>query len=280
MSAEVLFSAMIDFLHGIEDVNTEMNPDTRVELVIANVGKGCFWFDVAGAIISASQSNLLTSGQNIGKVLSVFNETLKLAKHLDGDEPKSLEEKKDGTTVTSIHGHQLTISPITSKVFGIGNKVTNNFHVHISEALSKTNSDRSIEAISVENEDETVEISREQFEKLSKINLPVSKVEEEQEKTLVRNAQLVIVTVPLGGGLDWKWQFRYAERVIWAQIGDLKWLERFEQGEEQFRKGDKLIVDMDIYYQIDAESNLKKPKEHKITKVVQHIRRPEQDGML
>ncbi|MHB1694238.1 MAG: hypothetical protein ACYCUW_10235, partial [bacterium] len=84
--------------------------------------------------------------------------------------------------------------------------------------------------------------------------------------------QIIITRLPLDGNKFRKWEFSFNGNRISASMKDEEFLRKMEEGNESFKVGDKLVVDLKIKQILNAKlSVFENTGYYEITKVIKHI---------
>ena len=116
------------------------------------------------------------------------------------------------------------------------------------------------------------DIPREEFKHL-RITSDGQAADIPQDRVRTVPALLTIHTPVLPGTA--KWKFVYEGKQISASIKDQQFLDNVSNGEEAFRNGDRLSVELDIGEKfVAAISDFERSNQYVVAKVHEHIPRP------
>lgn len=272
---KVFLASMKEFGAVLEDINAYAGND-RLDLNIKAAGKGSFWIDFGGAIITTAPL-LMPFISNIDDLLKAFSSYIKLVKLLKGGTPGNVSSvNQDGEIVVHAPNNSGTISVSQ-----------NTYNFYVDNAKSRDNVFKGIEPlkesglitgveIAKEGLPPFLELDRAGIEEFSKAPLHVVLLEQPELKREKYDSNVLITIIRLEWGSEdaetlKKWGFVYRGHKISASINDDGFCQRVNGG-ERFAKGDKLIVSLSYFEVYDQESKdyLIDKNSYKILSVLEH----------
>jgi len=270
VEANTLINSLINISAILEESNTEIHPDEKIEIKIKALSEGSFLIHLlvegvknAQAMITAGS---LATGANL---ITILTGLFIIKKHLSGKAPKNTKEENEKVSITNEKGNVLVIESLTYNLYQhnqvIQDAISNNF-----ETLED---DASIEGFEIEDDKEHVlfDVSRSSFRDMA----IKSVVEDENKKTITETATVHIFKIVFQD--NYKWEFYYKGNKISANIADEAFFKKIDQG-EKFAKGDTLIAEIQINQIFDKTVNTWVNHSYQVNKVIKHIPRDEQQG--
>jgi hypothetical protein len=272
IEANTLINSLIHFTTIVQEVNKDLSTGGRVDVKVNALPEGSFLCHITvESIIDAAQmvfnkENIIMAAQIIGAVKGIYE----IGKFLKGKKPEQVKTTETSTTIINHEGDSITINNPTINIY------TNNRTVR--EALAE-------EFETLDNDPNVTG-----FELLDKEDKPLVRIEKQEfyaiansddlnevfaEKTVTKKAMLNIVKLSFE---NMKWDFYFEGNKIHARIADLEFITRIENG-ERFAKGDLLEVELEINQVFEKTVDTFINKGYSITKVINHIPRPEQQRL-
>ena len=253
----------------IKEVGYQVNPSGgRVEVQVVSEKPGSF--DVVLAIAEAVSARdavpMFTAG--VGALTAIITLVVELIKIKE-----ALGDKNNKTVINE--GDKVFIKGDDNNVIMETNRNTYNIYISnqtINDALSAQfqaiKEDEEIEAITYNNDGDSVTIKRESFDALSK----KQNIEVEDSKTSIVAATLVISKLVLDNK-NRKWQFIHQGQRIGAVIEDNSFWDNVFSGSESFSNGDRLVCDLEIIRDYDDALGVYVDREYIVKNVRDHLKR-------
>lgn len=229
----------------------ELYPDASVKIKVGAFKEGSFILELLSE--TTWLENLFSNDyvEVAGEVLAGFAIILKLRKLLKGKKAKEIKENKNGTVeITISDGSKVTIKDSVFNIYQnstvVNKAIEKNF-----ELLER---DTEIEGIKITEvkgkvKKEILDVNREAFEHISK---PNEYLDRSQTENTLFNERLFIKKPNLFPQKNrvWIWEFIHRGRDVKAKITDKKFLKQINNG-LRVGQGDRLIVDLKVYYKFD-----------------------------
>ncbi|MGF7229841.1 hypothetical protein [Arachidicoccus sp.] len=275
IEANTLINNLLHFSSIVQEVNKELNTGRKIDIKIQAIEEGSF---IVNLLI---ESNVL---QNIKNLLS--NDTVQYAANLLGCVTgvyaiaKFLKGKKGNQKEQTGNNVEIENNNGTVQIFNIisANVYTNNKNVReaLSQEFKTLDNDKNITGLEFLNKDDEqiVVIPSEDFADIASLD----EIDEPTEyRSINKEGILNVYTITFGENV--KWGFYYEGNKISAKITDIKFTELIDKG-ERFAKGDTLRADIEIYQKFEPSINAYINKSYKVTKILEHIPRPEQGNLF
>ncbi len=269
LDANTLISSLINISTILQEVNSELNKDEKIEIKVKALSEGSFdvhllvgFLPVAACLFNRDNAQL---GANL---IDILRALLELKKHLLGRKPKNIVEKEgDSLEITNESGNVLIVKNATFNIYEHNQPIQD----AISNTFETLDNDPYIEGFELLNNKEEVifKSERKEFEELAIKSVAV----EEDRKTVIETATISIFKLVFQD--RYKWEFYYKGNKISASINDDSFFTQIDKG-ESFAKGDKLIVEMQVNLIFDKTVNTWINHSYEINKVIKHIPRDKQ----
>ena len=269
-----LLLSQMHFATILNEIKNEVAGGTDLSIKIRPLTKGSVPFDI---VLNLSWLQSLFSAENVAyaaAIVSTLTSLFQVRLWLKGKKPTKIEVKGDKVIVT-IEDQIIEIDRIVYKIY------TENPIVDIAIRKGFEAIDRDEDVTGVEildgKKDSLISISRSSFDAFTTPNEIYDSL---VRKETTSGESLTILKIVFDKG--YKWQFYLSGRKISATILDNSFIERVNNG-ERFAKGDVLVVEMEIEKVYDKSVDTYVEKGFKITRVIQHIPRPNQgtiDGLF
>ncbi len=254
----------------VKEVNYQTNSvdgDVAVRIVAEKPGS----FDVAFELVRLAVENgeMIFKGiEALSLVISIVVGVIEIKKHLgdrDATDKQNVDIQGDQVNIKNEQGE--VVFKTTRQTFNIflNNQTVNDA---VSAQFQAIKDDEEIEAITYKNGDNTVTVTKESFETLSKKR----RVKVNDSKTSTVAATLVISKLVLDNK-NQKWQFINQGVKISATIDDDDFWAKVLEGREAFANGDRLICDLETIRDYRKELGAYVDKEYIVKNVRDHQRR-------
>ncbi len=270
INAGTLLSSLFNFVALIEEINSEVFPEQRLEIKIEAFEPGSFTvltriLGSIGEIFKKAMNGI----ENIQKIIEIFRQIIELKKFLAGEEPVKAKEANGDILVTNSQGNNIVVNRNTYNIYTT-NSVANKYLKHAFEALIE---DPSIGGIELQHRDSYTQVEKDELPSMISEN-PLLK--EKTEVQYIENAALTPVKVVFQKNR--KWEFIYKGQKISAYILDDKFFEKIHT--IRFSKADKLYAEMEIEKVFDPKLNTYLIKEYRILKIKKHEPGPVQQMLF
>ena len=263
IDADTFFNSIIPFTAVLQDINNIVNPDYKLKITIKAPQRGSFEL-----LMLFDQSLLQTlffgvTLATIAEIVGIVNGILSIRKFLKGEKPSEVVLGDHNVTIKDNKGNTINVDSRTYNIT-INNDSVNDSLDRVFSALNK---DKAIEEFKVMNKKKKslLKADRKEFLDMAKsIPLP-----EDKEKKQMVSETLIVFKVVFEE--KYKWEFYLKDHKINASIEDDSFFKRIDKGEE-FAKGDRLEVDMEITKVFDDTLKEYIPKSYTIKKVGAHTK--------
>ncbi|MFN8298997.1 MAG: hypothetical protein U0T75_07835 [Chitinophagales bacterium] len=270
IDANTYINSLLHFTNLVQELNSELSSDNKVEIKINANAEGSFIVDLS--LITSTLSSLF-SAENVSYVanlVGVLGGVYALHSWLKGEKPKEIKNIDGKTQITNNNGNITVIDNRTYNIY------SNNPTVRkaLAAEFSTLDEDPNVKGFEILDKDNQpiVEVKREIFTALSTSDGFKSPTEQDIQK----EGRLSIVTLSFEPKK--KWEFIYEGNKISARMSD-DFYEAIDKG-EPFRKGDQLIAMLEIRQEFDEGVQTYLNKGYKISKIIKHIPRAEQGGLF
>jgi hypothetical protein len=214
----------------------------------------------------------------IGGILGAFKTALEIHKYLKGKKPESIIEQGDKYEITNGDNAKIIVDKRVFNVYRHNENLTQSIQKNF-EALSN---DASVEGITIRpdnNPEPIVNISKQEFDELSKPN-PFFDKEQNEEMWVDETVFIKKPNLMPEKGKVWNWELLHKGRDIKAKITDPRFELQINEG-LRVAQGDRLIVDLKIFYKWhDRYNTFVESGKYEIIKVHKLIEREEQSKMF
>jgi hypothetical protein len=264
MSAKDLAESLVAITDVLENLNEVLNGSKSSKVAIkvsSSLKSGCFKIDfhLIQSVLE-NLKNFLGSGSvsavlNAAGIYSILENTIKLIKFLGGQPPEQIIDLKDGNVKIIKSDKFLEVEKDVLRVYR---------EYKIREAL-----DRAINKPLSRDGFDSFALTKDQkhYEEVDKSTKDLFDFTENetQETTIITDAEITIVSLSFKEGN--KWRVSYSGNEYYASLEDSDFVNKINQGEIEFAKGDALTVDME---KIVTKSQ-RKYKEELIIKILKGI---------
>lgn len=271
IEANTLINSLLHFTNIVQEVNKELQTGRKVEVKVNALPEGSFLIHLtveAQGLIDAAK-NLFEAGivAAASDIVTTVSGIYSLGQFLKGKSPQKVESGDNQTTITNVEGD---VTVINNPIYNIytGSRT-------VQEALSSEfetlNNDPNVTGFTIRDKEDKpiVHIPKEDFSNLSGIEdnrvLP-------NERIIQAKGMLSIYTLSFDKNI--KWTFYYEGNKITAKMSE-DFVQRIDNG-EKFSKGDSLEAEFEIRQEFDNAANTYINKGYKITRIINHLPRPEQ----
>ena len=245
IEANTFINSLIHFTAVVQEANSDLAPDKKVEIKIKANKEGSFEvelvlvsFTVIDVVRSVFSADNVTYVAALGGVVGTIYKT---AKFLLGKKPKAISapDKDNIVTITNHNGDVNTFDFRGATIY-LNNAKVREATSQQFETLERDDNVTAFEILDKEDKP-IVTIGKEEFTALTTENY--EEISKTEKLINIHDASLNIVS------LDWelkkKWDFYYLGNKISSKIKDDIFAERIDKG-ERFGKGDTLIVEMEV----------------------------------
>ena len=264
-----LTSSLLVFSESLKEINGELKTGKNVEIKIEALSPGSF--EVYAIISAINHSDLLsavsTAGGDMAAIVAVYTGIVKLRSWLRKEGNQELSDLKEENGVTTIKTKTGSIYFCPSVVYNTYNG-SQSVNDAISDQFRILEEDPAIGGLTISAERESFSIQKEEFTTLAqKVDIPG-----ENKRKETKNSQTVFIVKPvLEKNSTRRWEFIWTGNRISANITDIGFLEKMEQGEYRFGTGDKLVVDLQISQVLNPVYNAWMNESYQITLIHHHI---------
>lgn len=185
----------------------------------------------------------------------------------DGNkEIEGAEQSEDSTTIKTKNGSTYICSNVVYNIYNnsqaINDAISNQFRI--------LEEDPAIDGLTLSSGGEVLSVPKDDFSLLAQsVDIPG-----EDRRKEIKNSQTVSVIKPvLEKNLTRRWEFLWNGNRVSANITDVDFLDRMEQGEYRFGTGDKMIVDLQINQALNPIYDAWMNESYQIIVVHEHISR-------
>ncbi len=269
IDVNTLASSLVIFSETLKEINTELRTSKNVEVKIEALAPGSF--EIHTIVSAISDNDLLGAIATIGSVAGtiglIYTGVVKLRFFFKRNLNKKIQEIKQNeskTTITTINGDTYICDNVIYNIY----KNSQNINDSISDQFRILEEDPAINGLTISTEKESFSISKDDF------SLLAQKVEVlgENKRKETKNSETVYIVKPvLEKSQTRRWEFIWNGNRISANIIDVDFLEKMEQGEYRFGSGDKMIVDLQINQLLSLTYNAWLNESYQIILIHEHI---------
>lgn len=278
VDVNTLTSSLLILSEALKEISSELNTGKNVEIKIEALSPGSF---EVHAIVAAINSNDLLSaiatasgvaGGGVlvmGTIVKTYTGLVKL---------RTWFKDKNKTDVESVsdEGGSTTIKTSTGDIYVCPNVVYNIYNTSqpindiISDQFRVLDEDPAVEGLTLTSPQDSFSIDKDNFSALAQ----KVEVNSENRKKEVKENQIIAIVKPvLEKSTTRRWEFIWGGNRISANITDVGFLEKVEQGEFRFGTGDTLKVDLLIHQTLNPVYNAWMNESYQITLIHEHIPR-------
>jgi hypothetical protein len=266
INAETYVQSLISLSTIIREVNyqTGNGPAVAVNVLAQEPGSFKVVLELA-EVIKNNQALIVGGAVFLSGIVTIVVGVIQLKKW----------SSKSDDSKTEINGDQVNIKDTNGDVIFQTNNITYNIYKNnqavndaVSAQFQAVTNDEEMEAITIQSDDDTVTLKRDDFPTLSQKRL--IEVEDTEEATVA--AQLTISKLVLDNK-DRKWEFVYQGSKVGAKIDDEDFWQKILAGEVSFANGDVLVADLKIIREYDATIGTYLNKDYCVMNVRQHLPR-------
>lgn len=264
MDLESFASSVLNFGKAINVIKDYLGIN-KLDIKIVATKEGSFEVDlVLVADIWGSFKNLLNSDSasallNLVAILGIGSGgVFKLFKFLKGQEPKNIRQDGDNIYITNIDNTTMVFNEKITEIYQDSKfrECMENF------AKSPLDSD-SIDNITIKHNNDFIEIDKSEKEFYKKVLW----TKESDIKNRIYEQTFSIVSLNFNKGN--KWKLSDGRGSINVVIKDESFLNKIENNEVQFAKGDKLICEVELIEDVSGEKII---STYSILKIIDHIK--------
>ena len=264
-----LLLSQIHFGTVFNEIKNEIAPDANLKIKIKPIEKGSilcdFIIDLSWIETALHWANSHTN--EIQNIVTTLVGLLTIRKEFGGKKPTEVIMSDDKIVIKNGD----TSIEITKEIYKLYME-----NAAIDQALKKgfeaIEKDEEVKGVKIldEKKESIISIERDDFGAMVKTN------EVFEDVTQISNEESVALTIfKVVFDKGYKWQFYMNGRKISAYVKDENFMQRINNG-ERFAKGDTLIVEMDVKKVLDTSMDIYIEDEFVVTKVINHVQRPEQ----
>ena len=265
IDSDILITTLLGINSTILEINKKLYPKNKIQIRIKALERGSFLIFLgihAPDIIRFFKDYSSLTNNLLSTLVNIFN----LKKHLQGEKSKFKEIKGNDIHIENVQG-DVIIMPTRTYSYCKDPKVDK----YTSKIFQKIeSSDENIENLEVI-DDKGRPLST--FNK-SDYRIMAKESPEVIEKKTQKIVKEEVPVIPIKLDLERKenkWNFIYEGNRISAPINDNNFHREINGKRISFRKGDTLIVDLQIYQEFNEDIQAFENKGYEIVKVIKHI---------
>ncbi len=275
IDVNTLASSLVVFSETLKEINTELKTNKNIEVKIEALAPGSF--EIHTIISAIANNDLLSALSNVagtigfasGAIATTYTGIVKLRSWLKKEDNKEVEEVKqvDGkTSIKTKNGNTYICDNVIYNTYN-NSQIINDT---ISDQFRILEEDPAIEGLTLSIESESFSIEKNDFSALAeKVDIPG-----ENKRKETKNSQTVYIVKPvLEKSPTRRWEFIWNGNRISANITDMGFLEKMEQGEYRFGTGDKMTVDLQISQALNPVYDAWMNESYQITLIHEHTPR-------
>ena len=247
IQAETLLGSLISVNELLSTVNENLDSNKSLEIRIQAPRRGSFEIDVE--VIADGLGMLFAMGKNVEHaqaVLHVFYGLFGLHRFLGGELPRDTQIQQGSTMkLEDSDGNRMAVDNRTFNIYVNGDDVADKISSNFRRILKDDDIDRF--SITDGNGDEQFKADREEFARLSQ------SVEPDPETRTEFETDVRVTVYKLAFESNYKWGVVYNGNKVNVDITDEGFFQRINSGRVDFRKGDRLIVDMVMHQVYDRD---------------------------
>ena len=249
-----LLTSQFHFLAILNELQKELSPASKLNIKVTGFKKGSF---VIQMVLEGSFINELFNADNakaLGGILMGAGSLFKIYKYLKGDKADKIKEIANDNIEIHCKGDNNSIT-VNKNIFNIyrTNTVVNNAINKNFELLEDAETITDIKITETGQKKPIVKVDRSDFENLTKPNSYLDKNQDEQ----IYIEEMVFIKKPNlfpDKNHSVIWEFLHKGRDIKAKITDINFIREINDG-IKVGQGDRLIVDLKIYYKWEDKYN-------------------------
>ena len=269
IKANTLLVSLLGYVNLLEEVHSQLNIPKKLNIYINKTEKGSFVVDLNLVLDTIDKIKSLLgdsiSLDNVKTIVEISAGLILLKVFLKGEKPEEVKEKNGQVVVINGNNEQLILNQTVYQM-AKENELIDKAITQIAEPIAN---DENIEGFEINDKaGNKVKVDKEDIEFLLKPN-PIF-----EERTRViekKNVYLTVIKVVFADNR--KWEFLYDGRKISAYIKDDEFFTSIDN--YSFKKGTKLLCDLEILQVYDTNLDDFVNEEFTITKVHKVISPPE-----
>ena len=270
IDVNILINNLIHTTSIIQELNRELNTGKKIDIKIKALDKESFLIHIDLVETTLDSLRNLLTRDNIhtaGAIIASLVGLIELRKFLKGKKEKSIKAENEKVRIENENGDVFYIENFTYSIYEKNTIIKD----ALSQSFESLENDSSITGYEITDSsgNSLVEVKKEDFEYLSVKSEEI----EEDERIQTSAARLHIVRPSFDKKL--KWDFIYKGNKISVKSDDPVFQERIDNG-ASFSKGDVLEVELTIKQKFDPTVNTFLNKSYKINRIINHIKRAEQ----
>lgn len=271
VDVNTLTSSLLVFSEALKGINKNLRTGKKIEINIEALKPGSF--EIHSVITAVNDNDLFSAIATVGGVITpigfVYTGIVKLRSWLKKRENREIDSiniEGDATIIKAKTGNTFVCSNVVYNIYQTDQAVND----AISDQFRITEEDPAIDGLTISTAHESVSIPKRDFSDLAeKVDIT-----NQNKKREVKERQAVYVVKPvLEKTPTRRWEFIWHGNKISANIIDIVFLEKVEQGEFRFGTGDTMIVDLQINQVLSPVYDTWLNESYQITLVHEHLPR-------
>lgn len=274
VDVNTLISSLVNFSTILQEINSEINSGSKIDVKIRALAKGSFKIDHVLSFPESKEGEIpiMNSEQikmKLDNIVEITKDLLELKKEFKGEIIEGTEQE-DTIQILTDKGDIKFVNKTSIKIYNSNQEVQN----AITNQFKALENEPAIEDFEIRDEKDEIllKIEKDKFKDMS------SKVDilTDRERKLTIKASLVVFKIVVEKG--YQWEFFFKGNRIKAYISDDTFFKRIDNG-QPFAKGDRLEVQLEITQVFDETLNAFINKSFEVKKVENHIPRSKQLDM-
>lgn len=274
IKANTYINSLVHFTNIVQEVNKNLSKERSIEVKVRANKEGSFIVDLLiEASVLEGVKHMFTADnlKHAAEIVKTVSDVYKVAKHLLGHKPKNITNDKDSTITIENNSGTVQNFDFRGANIYLNSPTIREAIAQEFETLESDGNVTDFEFLDKE-ENKIFEANRKEFYSMSSSGSSLESNDNEKIQTIL-NASLNISSLDLE--FKKKWDFYYLGNKISAKVKDDAFGERINNG-ERFGKGDTFVAELEITQIFDASVQAYINKSYTVTKIIQHIERPEQ----
>lgn len=270
VDVNTLTSSLMVFSESLKEINKNLGSGKNIEIKIEALNPGSF--EVHTIVTAICENNLLTAISTVGGVAGAIGMTYKGIVGLrswlkqENKEIENVDIGEDKTTIKTKSGDTYICSNVVYNIYNT-NQIINDA---ISDQFRILEEDPAIEGLTISSDNESISIPKDDFSGLAE---KVDVTNHNKRKEIKEDQTVYVVKPVLEKSPTRRWEFIWNGNKISANINDLQFLEKMEQGEYRFGTGDTMTVDIQINQILNPMYDAWMNESYQINLIKEHIAR-------
>lgn len=270
IDVKTLISSQLSFMNLLNEVQLNLYPESDIRIKVKYLPKGSWQYEFLIAFLPG-----MFTPVNAGKlklILEAVKGVIDIKKLFGGEKTVEIKQESGNITIKNNRG-QITVNQSVYNLAKSNVKIDKS----INDMIDVVNNDKDIKGIEIldDKKNKVVEIKKENFGEVSNTNPLLERPDTKQE--IKKNVSLHVVKVNFEQG--YKWDFYYEGNKIPAKFNDIDYFSQVSEGQEAFKAGDVLFVDLAINKVYEKRGDTYINSSYSIEKVHKHFPRGEQSKM-